>query len=146
MSFINHVDSYFEHFPPMRADHFTKWGLCNNTVIWSFGKSPLPPAMSTWFMNDACVYWLLFIQWLDSPTFWKPFSYPPFLYPRDLWMSHCPKSKNNIRIANKPFFRMTEIKIAITTLSESKFLSYLVYLTNEYSSTYWIFQWDSFTK
>ena len=51
VSFINHVDRFLDIFDPPPP----LWTILLNkayVVTWTFGKLPLPPAMSTWFMND----------------------------------------------------------------------------------------------
>ena len=41
-SSLNHVDRFLVFFTPLPHMYL---------IIWTFGKT-LPPAMSTWFMND----------------------------------------------------------------------------------------------
>ena len=50
-SFINHVVKFLGIFDPLPPS----WSLLLNkayVIKWSFGQPPLPPQMSTWFMND----------------------------------------------------------------------------------------------
>ena len=49
-SSINHVDTFLGIFDPLPPS----WSLLLNkayVIKWTFGQPPLPPQLSTWFMN-----------------------------------------------------------------------------------------------